>query len=145
MDMHDQALLEDACYYLTPGYADTWWGRYIWIYEGKGRLSLTRESIRFDGRKLRLDIPFHAVAGIDTGEFSRVAKAFRLAYIRLQYFQQGSESTILLVPAKSPFAPTWKTNRVIATWLEALGQLAELSGRVKPPPSLRVTSPFSRD
>lgn len=65
--MNDQVLIEDACYYLTPEYADTWWGRYIWLYQGKGRLHLTRESIRLDGEKLLFDVPFDAIIKIDTG------------------------------------------------------------------------------
>jgi hypothetical protein len=143
MVMQDQILIEDTCYYLTPEYAETWWGRYIWLYQGKGRLQLTRESIRLDGGKLLLDIPFDSIIKIDTGEFSRAAKYFRLAFIRLHYSKNGTENTILLVPAKSPFAPTWKTNQVIATWLEAMRQIDEISGRVILPLTLPVFSPFS--
>ncbi|MES1240927.1 MAG: hypothetical protein ABUT39_04850 [Acidobacteriota bacterium] len=137
-------MIEDGCYHLTPEYAETWWGRYIWIYQGKGRLRLTRESLRFDGRKLRFDIPLSAIAGIEAGQFSRVAKAFGLAFIRLRYQQDGNENTVLLVPAKSPFAPTWKTNRVIVKWLETLGRIEEISSRVKPPLNLPISSPFFR-
>ncbi|HEX3125782.1 MAG TPA: hypothetical protein VH394_00480 [Thermoanaerobaculia bacterium] len=143
--MQDRALIEDTCYYLSPEYADTWWGRYIWLYQGKGRLYLTQASIRLDGKKLLLDVPFEAIIKIDTGEFSRVAKYFRLAFIRLHYRKDGNESTILLVPAKSPFAPTWDTNKVIAAWLEAMRQIEVISSRIILPLNLRVSSPFSRD
>jgi hypothetical protein len=143
--MQDRDLIEDKCYYLSPEYGDSWWGRYIWLYQGKGRLHLTRESIRLDARKLGLDVPFAAIIQIDTGLFSRVAKAFGLAFIRLRYWKDGLESTILLVPARSPFAPTWKTNKNIAAWLAAMKQNEEIAGRIQLPVDLPVTSPFSRD
>jgi hypothetical protein len=144
MNTLDTVLIEDACYHLTPEYAETFWGKYIWIYQGKGRLSLTQRSIRFDGKKLKFDVPFAAIIQIETGEFSRIAKGFRLASIRLHYLQDGKETTIFLVPAKSPFAQTWQTNKVIAAWMEAMGQIEEIADRVKQPLNLRITSPFSR-
>jgi hypothetical protein len=112
----------------------------------RGRNGTPRHSYLEEWPGIAIDFghTFRPPARGSCGEFSRAAKYFRLACIRVHYSMNGSEDTILLVPAKSPFAPTWKTNRLIITWMETFRQIEELSNRVKPPLNLPVTSPFSR-
>jgi hypothetical protein len=117
-------------------------GKYIWIYQGKGHLRLTRESLSLKGSKISLDVPVNAITSIETGAFDWLAKPIRLAYIGLHYSQHGKDNTVLLVPAKSPLSPVWKTNERIATWIEAMDQIGELSSRIKRPLITLLTPPY---
>jgi hypothetical protein len=138
----ESALIEDACNYLSPEYARSLWGKYVWMYQGKGHLRLTRESLSLRGSKVALEVPLSAITSIETGRFDWLAKPIRLAYIRLHYSQAGTENSILLVPAKSPFAPVWKTNELIANWIETMAQIEALSGRIKRPLISLLTPPY---
>ncbi|MDO9129608.1 MAG: hypothetical protein Q7U34_07060 [Anaerolineales bacterium] len=131
--MTEVTKVQPKCYYTTPEYASSFWGKYIYIYKGQGRLQLTSESLVFESKSLSFDIPHRAISSISAGLFSRWAKPFGLTYISLQYLQDGKDKTIFLIPAESVFAPTWKTSKVIEDWIAALGQVGELSNRIKLP------------
>jgi hypothetical protein len=135
-------LMEDSCYYSTPKYARSFRGTYLWIHEGKAHLRLTPESISLQGKKVSIDLPLSAIISIETGEFNWFSKPFGLAYIKLLYLDSGSENSIFLVPAKTAFAPVWKTNQLIATWIEAMAQIEVLSTRIKRPLNSLITSPL---
>jgi len=144
MNEPEKYLIEDACYYLSPEYARSFWGRYIWIYQGKGHLRLTRDSLRLEGKKLSLDIPMDTIAAIETSDFSVVAKPMGLALIGVRYLQEGKEKTIFLVPAISGMTPMWKTNERSAAWIEAMGQIVAISPRIKRPLHNLLSPPFRR-
>jgi hypothetical protein len=95
-------------------------GKYLWIYQGKGHLRLTRESLSLKGSKIALDLPVSAITSIETGAFDWLAKPIRLAYIGLHYLQNSKDKTILLVPVSSPITPNWKANQRMAEWVETM-------------------------
>jgi len=138
----DEIILQDTCYYLTQEYAKSFWGKYVWLYQRKGRLSLTRNSLIFSKKSFSIDIPFDAISSIETQTFSRISKPFGLASIAINYKDSEKESVIQLVPAKSGFKPTWETNKLIASWVERIEQVPALSGKVKRP--LQIPLPPSR-
>jgi hypothetical protein len=135
-------LIEDSCYYSTPEYAKSFRSMYLSIHQGKGHLRLTQESLSLKGKKVSIELPINAIIGIETGEFDWHSKPFGLAYIKLLYLDSGSENTVFLVPAKSPFTPVWKTNQLIATWIETMAQIEGLSKRIKRPLNSLITSPL---
>ncbi|MGC1379066.1 MAG: hypothetical protein WA821_22750 [Anaerolineales bacterium] len=129
----DETILKDTCYYLTPEYAKSFWGKYVWLYQKKGTLLLTRNSLAFRNKSFSIDIPLKAISSIETKTFSQLAKPIKLAQIIVNYVENEKESTIHLVPLKSPFKPVWDTNKVITGWVERFEQTPELSGRIKRP------------
>ncbi len=142
MSANSEVAIKDFCYYLTPEYADTFWGKYIWLYQGKGELSLSSNSLNFIGNTYSVGIPLKNITSIETKTFSRFAKPFGLAIIVIKYFDNEKENTIQFIPMKSPFKPTWETNKLIANWVEKFEQVTELSERVKRP--LQIPPPPSK-
>ncbi len=124
---------QPRCYYLTPEYARSFWGRYCWIYQGKGRLRLTSDGLRLECAPLRLEILLHAIKSVELGRFSSWAKPFGLNYLIVRYAQDGEAETIHLIPYESAFAPTWKTSELVVSWLDTLRGIDELAGRVASP------------
>jgi hypothetical protein len=122
---------QDSCYYLSPEYASSFKGKFIWLYEGKVQLKLTSKSLILETTLLFLEIPFSNIISIDWGAFSRWSKPFGLAYLIVKHHQNEKEKTIFLVPHKSGFMPTWQTNQVIENWLQAFKQIDEIKTRVK--------------
>lgn len=142
MSVKNEVIIKDFCYYLTPEYAETFWGKYIWLYQGKGELSLSLSSLNFIGKTYSASIPLGNIKSIETKTFSRFAKPFGLAIIVVRYIDDGAENTIQFIPMKSPFKPTWETNKIIKKWIEKFEQIAEISEHIKRP--LQIPTPPSK-
>jgi hypothetical protein len=68
--MGDMTRFQPKCYHLSPQYADSFWGRYIYIYQGCGSLGLADGRLSFQSRRLGFDIPLAAIMGIGMGSFA---------------------------------------------------------------------------
>ena len=122
------------CFYSTPEYAQSTWGKYFWIHQGKGSLSLSADSLTLSNRSRVLEIPLKAIKGIRTEMFSSMAKPTGLARLVVDYFEDEWPRTIYLVPAVSGLYPTWETNKLVRSWGETLSLADALAGRVEIPP-----------
>jgi hypothetical protein len=139
--MADDIRYQRRCFFVSPEYAASFWGRYIYIYEGKGSLRLTTNSLRLEAYPGALEIPFHAIKSIGLERFSSWAKPFGLSRLTVSYLKDGEPETIYLVPYESVMDPTWETSKLVASWLETLGGVEELSNRVEPPQLNPVDAP----
>jgi predicted Ser/Thr protein kinase len=120
---HEPALLKvSRCYYSTPEYLQTFVGRFLYIYCGKGELRLDEENLTFATEWRSTLIPLRAIQSLRIGSYSRWAKPARLDYLRVEYLANGRMEQILLTPSKSPFASIWATNERVAEWLIAIRQ-----------------------
>ena len=72
---------EQKCFYASPEYSASFWGKNIWLYQGKGTLRLTAHSLRLDTGPGSLEIPFHQIKSIGLGRFSVWAKPGGLDYL----------------------------------------------------------------
>ena len=124
---------QPKCYFLTPEFARSFWGKFIWIYQGSGSLRLTAESLELVGRSRRLEIPLTAIKAVGLEEFSRWSKPFGLSRLVVQYRDGEEDRAICLVPFQSNLAPTWVTSRLVEDWLGTLGRVDLLADRVQPP------------
>ncbi len=93
---------------------------FIYIYTAKGNLRLTSEALKFRSNKTSFEIPLNDITRIDVGHYSRLAKPVRLDYISLSHTRSGREETVLLTPTQSWATPVWKTNKLVASWIETL-------------------------
>ena len=108
------------CYHASADYCRSFWGRYIYIYQGSGSLTLTSQMLSFHGRSLDFDLPLEAIRGIGLSEFSRMSKPFGLLALILRYEIGGKEFITHLVPYESNFAPTWETSKIVSSWYDTL-------------------------
>ena len=131
--MLEEVRYQAKCYHASPEYCRSFWGKYIWIYQGKGSLTLTTEGLSFHSASLNFDIPLEAIRGFSLGEFSRASKPFGLFSLILRYEIGGKEFTTHLVPHLSWLAPTWETNKVVLSWFDTLRSQKTLADRVDSP------------
>ncbi|QEH35435.1 hypothetical protein OJF2_39870 [Aquisphaera giovannonii] len=132
---------QPTCYLATADYASSFWGRYIWIYQARGSLTLTPGSLRFEGDRAALDIPLRDVTAIGTSRFASAAKPFGLLRLDVRYLDGEDERAIHLVPCESTLDATWQTSEVVASWFGTLAGLDALAGKKKLPVAPVPTRP----
>ena len=131
--MQNEVLHQSRCFHSSPEYCRTFWGRLVWIYEGKGSLTLTTTHLSFQGESLNFDVPLEAIRGIGLSEFSRASKPFGLFSLVVRYEVGGKEFVTHLVPHLSSLAPTWQTNQIVLQWFDTLRAQPVLAERVDSP------------
>ncbi len=129
--MSDELRFQRKCYYASADYAESFWGKYIYIYQGKGSLRLTRNSLCLEGSPQAIDIPFEAVNSITLDRFSSWAKPLGLSRLTVNYVREGQPRTIHLVPYESVFDSTEVTSDLVASWHETLRKVETLADRVQ--------------
>ena len=129
--IHEPALLKvSSCYYSTPEHVQSFIGRFIYIYCGKGELRLDEEKLTFASEHFSTVIPLCAIQTLRVGTYSRLAKPLGLDYLFVEYKANDQIQRILLTPALSPFTPTWATNERVAEWLMAIRQAVAKAGGI---------------
>jgi hypothetical protein len=108
------------CYVSTPEHQSTFYGKYIYIYTDKGQLSLTEGGLEYLGEKANYSISRDSIKKIEISQYSRVAKPFKLNFIKVVYVIDSVENTIFLTPTGSGFTPIYKTNQLVNDWLSKL-------------------------
>lgn len=106
------------CYISTPEHQSTFYGKYI--YTDKGQLSLTDGGLEYLGEKANYSISRDSINKIEISQYSRVAKPFKLNFIKVLYVIDSVESIIFLTPTNSGFTPIYKTNQLVNDWLSKL-------------------------
>jgi serine/threonine protein kinase/tetratricopeptide (TPR) repeat protein len=128
---HEPALLKVSnCYYSTPEYAQSFVGRFIHVYSGKGELRLDEEKLMFTSEWFSTIIPLHAIQNLRVGNHSRLAKPARLDYLVVEYKTNDRIQRILLTPYQTPLP--WAANKCVAEWLMAIRQAVTRAGGVVP-------------
>jgi len=128
-----QIRLQRRCYYSTPEYSGSFWGKYVYFYRGSGSLRLTTAALTLRCRSLQLAIPLAAIKGVGIENFPRSVTPFPPSRLVVQYRDGEEPRTIYLIPYESNLAPTWATSRIVASWLRTLAEVDELAGRVHQP------------
>jgi hypothetical protein len=120
------------CFFASPEYTESFRGKYIYIYEGKGSLRLTTNSLCLEDCPRPIEIPFQSIKSISLGRFPLVAKPVGLSRLTVCFTVGDETRAIHLVPHESSFALYTSTNALVASWLQTLGGVEELAGRVQP-------------
>ena len=129
--MPDDLRFQPKCYYASSDYSKSFWGKYIYIYQGKGSLHLKTDSLCLENCSQPVEIPFHAIESICLSRFSSWAKPLGLSRLTVTYVQEGESKTIHLVPYESAFDPTTVTSEITASWHQTLGHVQALTDRVQ--------------
>lgn len=111
-----------SSYFSTPEHLRSFIGRFVYIYTGKGTITLDPDALTIAKSGISSRIPFSEIVELRVGAYSKWAKPITLKYIALSYRVENDAQTILLTPAVSWTAPVWKTNEIVETWYERLQQ-----------------------
>jgi hypothetical protein len=129
--MPDLDRFEPKCYYASDRYTESFWGKYVWLYEGQGSLRLTDEGLELQNGPCLLSIPFDQIKGVSLGRFSWAMKPAGLSRLTVHSHKDGALKTIHLIPYHSTFDPTWTTSAIVEDWYRSLVLVEELTGRVE--------------
>ena len=128
---HEPALLKASkCYYSTPEHAQSFAGRFLQVYLGKGELRLDEENLTFTSEWFSTIIPLRAIQNMRVGSHSRLAKPLRLDYLVVEYKTDGRIQQILLTPYQTPVP--WAANKSVAEWMIAIRQAKAMAARFVP-------------
>ena len=131
--MSSDVRYQRKCYFATPEYSSTLWGKFGYIYQGKGSLRLTTDSLCLDGCSHAFEAPFHTIKSVGLSRFSTWAKPLGLSRLSVTYVQDGEAHTIFLIPFESVFDSTIVTSKLVESWFDSLRKLDVLSNRIEPP------------
>ena len=117
--MEKQIINQNVCYFTTPEYLNTFWGRRNLFY-CMGSVQLTNTHIRFRSNKIDFDIPMTSIMDVSIGTFEKTQGIFHLNYLAITVSTKSGPKTILLVPAISRYKLPGKINRNIEHWFNTL-------------------------
>lgn len=139
--MSEDLRYQRKCYYASSAYSESFWGKFIYIYQGKGHLHLTKTSLSLERSPENIEIPLSAIEDIRLDRFSSWAKPLGLSRLTVSYTQGSELTTIHLVPHESPFDPTTITSKLVASLYETLRGVKSLANRMQSAPFEPEPSP----
>jgi hypothetical protein len=104
--------MKSFCYYTTPEYRRTFWGKYIYIYQSSGNLELDNTLLQYTSKRINLTLSKTDIKGIGIGRISKWAKPLRLEYLIIR----TNSTELNFVPTNSALTPVWVTNGIVAKW-----------------------------
>ena len=107
------------CYLSTPEHLRTFWGRFMYIYKGKGELRLDRQTLSFHSWPA-VTIPLASVRKLALGDYPLSAKPWPIHYMAVTFTEGGVSRTLLFTPVRSWLMSPWEANKVVSDWLSAL-------------------------
>ncbi|MCB1208432.1 MAG: protein kinase [Verrucomicrobiales bacterium] len=114
-------LKSDNSYISTPEHLSTFYGRFAYIYTGKGHLLLDTERLTFTRPNApAIVIPLFAIRDLSIGPYPATAKPIRLNFISVTFEENGNRRQLLFTPNEGAFTPAWGTNRIVADWFKAI-------------------------
>jgi hypothetical protein len=111
---------QSVCYYSSPEYQKTFWGKYVYIYESKGNAVLTNLCIRYRSKKYNFNIPISSIVDMKIGRFGRASKPIKLNYLEITHRILDGVGIVLLIPTESGFTPVWNTNKIVKYWYNTI-------------------------
>ena len=108
----------------------TWWGRYVSIFGGKGRIAFDEQQLTYSAYDTVTTIPLGSIREIRVRRFSLWAKPTGLDFIQVTYDHGGETRTLCLIPHESSFSPASNTNDVVTEWVDSIRDaVIALTGR----------------
>jgi tRNA A-37 threonylcarbamoyl transferase component Bud32 len=121
------------CYVSTPEYLRTFRARFLYIYQGKGELSLTADTLRFNSGWQAVIIPLASIRGLGLGQYPISAKVGGLNYLEVAFDEQGNSRTLFFTPTRRALRPGWVTNKDVEEWSSAVQKAVRAAtGRTLP-------------
>lgn len=130
-------LKTSASYVSTPSHLATLYGRFVYIYTGKGQLVLDDRHLTFS----RLDeaptvIPLSSILDLSIGQYPATAKPIGLNFISVTYQESGTATRqLLFTPNEGTMTTAWDTNRLVTDWFKAIQDATQHATGSIPPTS----------
>lgn len=121
--MEQQILFQKVCYHSSPEYQNTFFGKYFYIYQSKGKVTLTNLYLRYRSKKFNFDIRIESILDMRIGRFKWYQKPIELDYLEITFMDEMGFRTVLLVPTESALMFVWNTNKIIKNWYKAIQYL----------------------
>ncbi len=130
--------IEGVCIYFSGEYLISPEGRTLKEVENQGLakqgiLRLTTESFVFSTDNFSIDIKYKSIKSIETKRIP-FWMAFMVKYIAINYVENKKDVVIGLTPVGTTLdkkmASVFDTNRGVKDWMEFIGKIPELSGKI---------------
>jgi len=120
-------------YVSSQEHLQTFYGKYVYIYQGSGDLTLDQRAITLSQAEGTQTIPLTSIRRVELGYFPWTAKPTGLLFIRVVHSQLGQEEEILLTPSDNPYAWSWTTNQMVVQWYRDLCDRCGIEAKAPPP------------
>lgn len=119
--------MKTKSYFSDPKRNNSFVGRFLWIYKGKGILELVKNLLIYSGKKVKIEINKEQIIEINLGRYHRTAKPLTLNFIDIKYKNYDSEEKRIFftptLPNRNPWlTPVWKTNEHVKKCLEEINE-----------------------
>ena len=114
-------------YFSDPKRNNSFVGRFLYIYKGKGILELAENLLIYSGKRVKIEINKEQIIEINLGRYHRTAKPLTLNFIDIKYKNDDSEEKRIFftptLPNRNPWlTPVWKTNIHVKKCLEEINE-----------------------
>lgn len=114
-------------YFSDPKRNNSFVGRFLYIYKGKGILELVNNLLIYSGKRVKIEINKEQIIEIDLGRYHRTAKPLTLNFIDIKYKNDDSKEKRIFftptLPNRNPWlTPVWKTNEHVKKCLEEINE-----------------------
>jgi hypothetical protein len=86
------------CWLTTPAYKRTISAKLLWLFETRGRLLLTDETLWYWSPKVNLEVNVDDFISVERVKYSWWQKPIPMYYISLHFFAEGTQHEIYLTP-----------------------------------------------
>lgn len=119
--------MKTKSYFSDPKRNNSFVGRFLYIYKGKGILELVENLLIYSGKRVKIEINKEQIIEIDLGRYHRTAKPLTLNFIDIKYKNDDSEEKRIFftptLPNRNPWlTPVWKTNEHVKKCLEEINE-----------------------
>ena len=104
-------------------WSESFVGKYIYIYKGKGSLEWEGDFLIYTDKKRKFEIEKNSIKKLEIGNYSRAAKPIKLDFIELKFTDnESNEETLFftpIIPDSNPwFTPVWQTDKYLKECFE---------------------------
>lgn len=105
-----------GCWASTPEYhhKPNYW--LVWLFEARGRLTITAKQLQFASKRITLDIDLADIRSIEIAHHPRWLKPRTMNYLTVSFLSDGTEQCIHLTPSYSEFDGITEVNRTVGAW-----------------------------
>jgi hypothetical protein len=119
--------MKTKSYYSDPKWNNSFVGRFLWIYKGRGILELAENLLTFSDKSVKMEFNKEQIIEIDLGRYHRTAKPLILNFIDIKYKDDGPEEKRIFftptLPNRNPWLTTvWTTNKNVKKCLEEINE-----------------------
>ena len=116
----------------TPEHLKTLMGKWVYLYQGSGEISLNPESVQFVQLTGILNVPFGSIEVVQLEHFPWSLNPNGLLYIRLVWTTDGETKSIILVPHDGMWKPIGARNELTISWYREICRRANVPTALVP-------------